>query len=116
MNALAPVNDTLEKALHHEWTAEALGALLALRYDRPRCFLLAIGGLMALDPEDREAVAETVLADLRRGPPVPPFDGVRAEAELWASFASPAELKHYLVAAWNALPEHDRQAFLRRAA
>lgn len=105
---------TLDRALGHEFPAEALGALLALRLDRPRRFLLAIGALMALDPEDREALAEAALGDSRAGPPLPPFADLRAEAADWAAWASPGERRAYLAATWNALPNHDRRAFTSR--
>lgn len=105
---------TLDRAWRHEFTAEALGALLALRLDWPRCFLLATGGLMALPPEDREAVAATVLADLRAGQPIPPFMDLRDDARDWAGWASTAERRAYLAATWNALADHDRRAFMAR--
>lgn len=109
------VQALLDRALRHHWRAEWLGSILAMRLDRPQRIVLAAGALHALDPDLREDVAEAVLDDLRAGPPPPPFNGVKAEAELWASYASPLEVKHYLIAAWNVLPAEDRQRFLRVA-
>lgn len=112
----APPNNVqrvLDLALRHEWPAEALGAALALRLDPPRVWLLAIGGLMALPAEDRETLAETALADLRAGPPVPPFTTLRDVARTWAALACRCELRAYLGACWGRLPETDRASFLR---
>lgn len=100
--------------MRHEWTADALGSILALRFSRRYLLLLAAGSLHGLDIQTREELCEVVLGDLRRGAPPPPFMGMGNEAEAWAMFASPAEIKHYMVAAWRELPPDDRRRFLRR--
>jgi hypothetical protein len=77
---------------------------------------LAAGALLALSPATARAVCETFLAEHRAGEPVPAFlEDVRAEARLWASWASPAELRAYLAACWHRLPQRDRSAFLKAA-
>lgn len=76
---------------------------------------LASAAMMALDAKDAERLAVAALGDLRRGPPLPPFTDLRAEARLWAEWASPAERRAYMAATWHLLPERDRLAFLRAA-
>ena len=75
----------------------------------------ASAGILSLDRGDAEELAEATLHDLRAGPPVPPFVEVREEARDWAAFASPGELRAYLSASWNRLPEVERARFLSAA-
>ncbi len=58
---------------------------------------------------------QAALAYAHAGPPVPPFVEVREEARDWAAFASPGELRAYLSASWNRLPEVERARFLSAA-
>jgi len=73
---------------------------------------LASAALMSLDRDTAEQLAESVLYDARQGAPVPPFDGLRAEARDWAAFASRGEVRAYLGACWNRLPEAEQARFL----
>jgi len=54
------------------------------------------------------------------GPPIPPFDGVMAEATFWANMANPDELAAYTLACYARLAPARQAAFLayvqRRAA
>ncbi len=97
-------------------------AATALRYHlgpAERGFMLMVAAQTA-EPDDLEALAGTVIAGTRRGAPVPTFDDVRAEARLWASWASLPERRAYFGAIWNQLPEAEQAGFLesvnRRAA
>jgi hypothetical protein len=58
------------------------------------------------------AIIIAYLGHERRGPPVPPFDGLAEEAALWADWASAEELRAYSVAIFLRMPVHDRQRFL----
>lgn len=64
-HTVSPPNlqDTLERALRHEWTAETLGALLALRYPQPHLILMGAGSLHGLDPENRHRLIEAAQID-----------------------------------------------------
>ena len=55
------------------------------------------------------------LYDTRQGAPVPPFTGLRDEARDLASFASQDEVRAYLAACWNRLPEAEQASFRRAA-
>jgi hypothetical protein len=71
----------------------------------------ASAAMMALDPDTAEELAESTLCDLRAGEPIPPFTTLREEARDWATFASPGELRAYLGAIWNRLPDSERDSF-----
>ena len=74
-----------------------------------RGFLLMLGA-RAAEPDDLDALAMAILD--RAGPPIPRFDSMRAEADLWAAEASPAERRAYATAIWNQMCERERAAFL----
>lgn len=93
--------------------AAGLAAVLRARLGPLERMTVAGAAMLSLDIEDAERLAETALADLRRGQPVPAFAGVREEARLWAQWASPAECRAYMAACWNQLPETDHATFLR---
>jgi len=93
--------------------AAQLAYIFRARLDPMEQLCLASAGMMALNPDTAEALAEATLYDARRGTPVPPFDGLRTEARDWAAFASPGEGRAYLAACWNRLSEAERQGFLR---
>jgi len=80
-------------------------------------------------PDERAALASAALKTLDddmakavvlHGAPRPVFTDVRAEARLWASWASLPECRAYIAAIWNHLPDGDRADFIntvsRRAA
>jgi len=67
----------------------------------------------AEDDGEAEALAEVVLT--RAGHPLPPLKRLADEAADWAAFASPAEVKHYALAAFRGLRPADRAGFLRAA-
>ncbi|MGR3717819.1 MAG: hypothetical protein ACU0B1_13860 [Thermohalobaculum sp.] len=87
--------------------------ILHQRLDLPERIWLAISSLLSLPPDDAEELAECVLCDLRAGPPLVTFWSVRDDARDWAIFASPAELRAYMAACWQRLPDRDRGGFLR---
>ncbi len=90
-----------------------LAFILHQRLDLPERIWLAISSLLSLPPDDAEELAECVLCDLRAGPPLVTFWSVRDDARDWAIFASPAELRAYMAACWQRLPDRDRGGFLR---
>ena len=73
----------------------------------------ASAGMLSLDRGDAEELAEAALHDLRAGPPTVWFWSLRDEARDWALFASRAELRAYMAACWQRLPDRDRGGFLR---
>ena len=84
--------------------AEALNAWFT--QDERAAF--AVAAIQTLDDGEVEAA-------LLHGAPRPVFDNMRAEAKLWASWASPLELQEYLGAIWTRLPERERTSFLKAA-
>lgn len=77
---------------------------------------------LADDPDAAAALAAwldpaeiAALARAGAGMPIPPLDDIRAEAKLWASWATPAERRAYIAAIWNVLPRPDRSGFLAAA-
>jgi hypothetical protein len=127
MIALAPVvaHDRLERVLAHTLyvlrelrpTARpgALSGELALIWRRHlgpiERLALASAGMLSLDRDTAETLAEATLCDACEGEPIPPFTNLREEARDWAIFASPGELKAYLAAIWNRLPDSERDSF-----
>ena len=95
----------------------AAGLAMVLRARLGPCERLgfASAGMLSLDRDDAEELAEATLHDLRAGPPVPPFLDMREDARDWATFASPAELRAYMAACWQRLPDRDRGGFLHTA-
>ena len=77
-----------------------------------RADALASAGMLSLDRDTAEELAEAALCDLRTGSPIPPFTTLREEARDWATFASRGELRAYLGAIWNRLPGAERASFL----
>ena len=75
-------------------------------------FACSLTAMLSLDRDIAETLAEATLCDACEGEPVPPFTTVREEARDWATFASPGELKAYLAAIWNRLPDSERDSFL----
>ena len=70
---------------------------------------LATAGLFVLTPDEREIVAAKVLgAD---GAPLPSFLGGMDDARFWASTATHNDLKAYALAAYEALPVKEQNAF-----
>ncbi|WP_162683361.1 hypothetical protein [Rhodobacteraceae bacterium DSL-40] len=72
----------------------------------------AIEAFNALSAEDQLILADAIERKFSAGAPIPAFDEVIAEARLWASWASLAELRAYLLASWEALPDLNRSKFL----
>lgn len=84
-------------AAHHLTEAERAG--------------LAFAALVRLAREQAERVTGLALA--AAGDPLPVFLGEMDEARLWASLATRTERKAYTLAAFEALGEADRAAFLQ---
>lgn len=61
---------------------------------------------------DAVAILSAALEDLRVGMPIAPFDGVLAEARLWAEWATPDELKGYALACAEAMRPEPRERFI----
>ena len=74
--------------------------------------VLAGASMMALSAAAAEELCEATLHDLRAGPPIPPLFGVRDGARDWAAFATFGELRAYLGAIWNRLPDAERTSFI----
>ena len=92
--------------------ADGLAIILRAHLGPYERLTFASAALLSLDADTAEELAEATLADLREGVPVPPFSTLREEARDWAAFASPGELRAYLGACWNRLPEAERARFL----
>ena len=63
-------------------------------------------------PSDAAILMSAALEDLSAGMPIPAFDSVMAEARLWAEWATPAELKAYALASYEAMAARDQSGFL----
>lgn len=63
-------------------------------------------------PADAAVVLSAALEELSVGTPIAALDSVMAEARLWAEWATPAELKAYALASYEAMPGRDQAAFL----
>lgn len=48
----------------------------------------------------------------RIGAPIPPLLSAMDEAQAWAEWASPLEVKAYVLACFNAMPPKDQAGFL----
>lgn len=76
--------------------------------------------IRACHPSDAAILMSAALEDLSAGMPIAAFEGVMAEARLWAEWATPAELKAYALASYEAMGTRDQSGFLahvsRRAA
>ena len=73
---------------------------------------LATMALEALDEANAAMVAGRYNPTSAAGFPVAPLDDGLAEAQLWATAATPAELRAYVLTGFNALPRKDRLDFL----
>ncbi|MDP2739055.1 MAG: hypothetical protein Q8O82_10255 [Pseudorhodobacter sp.] len=71
---------------------------------------LAFAALNSLEPDEAEMTAAAAIGSA--GAPLPPFLGGMDEARFWASYANPAELKAYTLAAFEAMQAKDQAAFL----
>ena len=92
--------------------AAGLACILRARLGPMERLTCASSAMMALDGNAAEELAEAVKHGLRAGSPVPPFMDVREEARDWAAFASRGELRAYLSACWNRLPDAEQERFL----
>jgi hypothetical protein len=69
--------------------------------------------LDALDAVRLHRVGEHVASRLRgAGTPLPPLYCFKSESEAWVRYAARDELRAYVVAIWQQLPEGDRRTFL----
>jgi hypothetical protein len=89
----------------------ALSAVAEARMTLKERAGLAFASLKSLDPEIREQTAAAALG--AAGSPMPAFLGGMEDARFWASLASNSELKAYALAAFEALPAQDQNAFFR---
>ena len=90
-----------------------LAFVLTARLAETERAALAYAALRALDQEQAELVAATVLG--AAGDPLPAFLGGMSDARHWASWTSPRELDAYALAALEAMKPPRRRAFLRHA-
>jgi hypothetical protein len=72
---------------------------------------LAFTTLKSLTRDEAELVASSALGTA--GYPLPPFLDSMADARYWASLATKAELKSYALAAYEALPIKEQNAFFQ---
>lgn len=122
-----PATYTVPVAPHHERASRALGLALTAKdasawgkagliwqavltpYER------ACHAYAALSVCDPEHAAQIVMhGPDEAGPPITPFADLMGEALQWAEVASVAERKAYCLAAYLALDEDDRHAFLAK--
>lgn len=76
------------------------------------CAGLAYTALRALDPEDAQTVATSVLGDGPAGAPIASLDDHIEDAALWTGLADPDELEAYCLACFEAMPAGRQAAFL----
>ena len=76
---------------------------------------LAAAALDAADVEEVYAIVETVMTKRLAGAPLPAWLDIEGEARGWADLASLPELRAYLAACFQRLPEKERAAFLSAA-
>ena len=92
---------------------DGLADVFRYRLDRQQRGLMLMASAQAAEPADLEALAEDVVEG--GGPPVPPFDNVRAEAEDWAAFASKRQVRAIIAASLAVLPTEERREILAAA-
>lgn len=92
--------------------ALGLAVTLSVRLRSSERMTLATAAIMSLDRANAEELAETTLRHLCTGLPVAPFNTLREEARNWAALASPGEVRAYIGACWNRLPEVEQARFL----
>jgi hypothetical protein len=92
---------------------DGLADVFRHRLDREQRGLMLVASAQAAEPADLEALAEDVVAG--DGPPVPPFDNIRAEAEDWAAFASRRQVRAIIAASLAAMPAEERREILAAA-
>ncbi len=73
---------------------------------------LAVAALKSLPDHHALMTAAAVIG--AAGEPLPPFLGGMDDARAWASWASPAELRAYALACFEAMTPKDQAAFFRR--
>ena len=64
------------------------------------------------DPTDAALILSEELERLRIGAPIPPLLNAMDEAQAWAEWASPFEVKAYALACYNAMSPKDQAGFL----
>ena len=64
------------------------------------------------DPTDAALILSEELEKLRIGAPIPPLLNAMDEAQAWAEWASPFEVKAYALACYNAMPPKVQAGFL----
>lgn len=112
----------------HKRAAKALGYALTLadpknwaaiaiiweaRLEPAERYELARSVMLAMRPEDNEALAADVLGGA--GLPLPPFLDPLDDAQWWADLANPTERRAYCLAAFMAMPKRDQRDFLEFA-
>lgn len=94
---------------------DGLGIVLKVRLSPFERGCLAAAALDAADDEEVFAVFETVMSKRLASAPLPPWLDIEGEAREWAGFASLPELRAYLAACFQRLPQRERAAFLSEA-
>ncbi|MGX9352356.1 hypothetical protein ACS3QZ_14235 [Shimia sp. W99] len=89
---------------------EGLQTILAARLS-PACLSLLASTILCTLRRD-DAIEALVRAHGGAGAPIPPLFSFMDEAVFWAQMAARDELKAYLLASYNHLPEQDQAAFL----
>jgi hypothetical protein len=64
------------------------------------------------DPTDAALILSDELERLRIGAPIPPLLNAMDEAQTWASWATPFEIKAFCLACYNAMPPKAQAGFL----
>ena len=91
----------------------AFGFVAEARLTRNERAALAFTVLNTLEPDEAEMTAAAAIQ--AAGAPLPPFLGGMEEARDWAACAVRSELKAYALAAFEALRDTDKVAFLAYA-
>lgn len=88
--------------------------ILSARLKASERAAIAWAALKSLDPDQAEAVKESVsIPSTRAGTPVPPFDTPEEEASFWVQYASEDEIDAYALATVRAMSPERRNEFLQ---
>jgi hypothetical protein len=68
--------------------------------------------IVKCDPHDAWLIMERAMSDMVFGQPLPVQFTAMSDANWWADWASPVELKAYALACYRRMPTKDQRAFL----
>ncbi len=92
-----------------------VSAVLAKKLKPIERAILAVAILEATENEDFFAIIDAFAPSGGSGRPLPPLLDTVDEASVWASMASPSEVKAWLLACFVRLPAWEKRGFLNAA-